>query len=179
LIDNEADAAVDVHQAACQPLQSELREVEEEIVNAMAARKPVDPALEDRRRELMADIEHQNTLLSDAVARVDRLRKPLAQEIQALERTYVPRQTLEFGLNREGVAHPDLLDQGWALDELSKLLGSAITAAKKRIGELRPMHIRNPNKFERRYELLVDKLTILNNEVRSELDENLKAIVAE
>jgi hypothetical protein len=107
-LDAEADAAADRHRQATAPLQEELAAIEARIVDAIADRKPVPPNIEDRRDEILNEINAANIVLSDEVERVKRLRQPLAREFEDLRMEVALGAAVENKLGSEHLANPAL-----------------------------------------------------------------------
>jgi hypothetical protein len=107
-LDAEADAAADRHRQVTAPIQEELARIEAQIVDAITDRKPVPSSLEDRRAELLSQIEAANVALSDEIERVKRLRQPVEREYESLRMELALGAAVENKLGSEHLANPAL-----------------------------------------------------------------------
>jgi hypothetical protein len=72
-INNQKEQFAARHVEVCQPLQNELAGIERKLVSTIAEKRPTDPKVELRRRELLAQIQQHNQALQDKIAAEDRL----------------------------------------------------------------------------------------------------------
>src|ERR1044072_3767693 len=74
-LDRDLDAAVEQHQRDCTPLQTQLQAIEDAQVASIVDRKPLDPAQETRRKDLLHEVEAANLRLEAARDEHQRLRR--------------------------------------------------------------------------------------------------------
>jgi hypothetical protein len=139
-IDREADQAADLHQRECQPLQTEIQTLTQQIIEAAADRQPAPEDAETRRRQLLADVDAQNEILAELVAACDRRRKPLQEELRQILKRVTDGAALEYRLSHEGTGHPDLLLQKFvlqrALEYATARLGGAVRKVETHEAEI-------------------------------------------
>jgi hypothetical protein len=84
-LDDVVRAAADTHSAVCLPLQSELAALEADAVARIQQRVEPDAAADARRREILAEIQRQNSALEQARLQQEQLKAPLLQQRLRLE----------------------------------------------------------------------------------------------
>lgn len=107
------DAAANKHSEATAPLQQALRSVEDAIVARVVDREDADPALEARRKAIIADIEVANLALKKEIADLDSRIELLDREVLTMIREMpnpdvVKAQLFRCGKQTDVVRHEAL-----------------------------------------------------------------------
>jgi hypothetical protein len=126
--DAEADQAANNHREVCEPAQRELAELDEELVNLSADRQPIPERIELRRRELLEVIETANEQLTEAIARINRLRAPLNKQLREVGVEAAQGAHLENKLCQPPLVNEQLWNQRFAAGEISKAAQGVIRA---------------------------------------------------
>jgi hypothetical protein len=131
--DREADAAAEAHRVATEPLQAELKRIEDRLAAAMANRRPIDQAAEERRRELIGQIEAQNVALADACERIKRLKRAPLDERYKLSERVASESTLERDLTAPPLVNPKLAIENFVRDQTLQWANARFRAAEAKI----------------------------------------------
>jgi hypothetical protein len=134
-LDAEAEEAAEAHRRTCEPIQSELAEVEGKLVHSLMNRRPTHPGLEKRRRELIDAIDKANVELSDAVDRIERLKRGPAEELEKAQWSIAERSGLESDLTREPLANPRLALDKFVAGQALEWAAARHAAAQKSLRE--------------------------------------------
>ena len=126
-----ADQAADCHSGICAPLQTELEKLEERAVLRIASRQPSHRKEDDRRAEIIREIEQQNEILQEATERAKRLRQPLEDRIQKLQIDAAPLDSLRGKLASIGIGNPALIVEHHCTQQRASFASARLAAAKK------------------------------------------------
>ncbi len=129
-LDQREESAKAKHEAECLPLQEELRQIEEKLIDGFADQAAAEPALESKRRELLNGIAKANEVLQTESELIKRLREPIARKVSRLHVESAAIQVLKGKLTAGPLANPQLLDE-------SKIAGSAASWAELRLADAR------------------------------------------
>lgn len=132
-LDAEADQAADAHKETCEPIQVELQQLEESIIEAAADRRPIPDAVESRRRELLDIVQVANEQLAQVVDSVKLTRIPIQREINRLVTEAGKGAAIEFELQR--LRTPEQEDRNWLLRQESQWASRRMTAARQHLDE--------------------------------------------
>jgi chromosome segregation ATPase len=135
-LDDEADAAADVHREQTTPVQAELEQLNELVIELAADRQPIDESLETKRRELLDIIDTANEQLQESIARIDRMKQPLKTELRTLEKEVSQGAALEYRLSHQDIANPQLLAEKFTLDRAKEFANARLHAARRKIEEI-------------------------------------------
>ena len=131
-LDVRSDKAAADHVKNCEPIQSELADLENKMAAALAAREPVNEKHEIRRRELLQALYANNEELEREIATIDRLRVKLRKQID--ETLAEQREAIELELSLSSryaspelqiakfVAHEAMETQRFRLERATKKL---------------------------------------------------------
>ena len=97
-IESDSEAAANDHTSTCEPLQAELREIDDAHIAAILARKPVPPETTRRRIEILRSISEANTVLEMRVAANKKSAAKLRGEWNATRMETVDAPALENSL---------------------------------------------------------------------------------
>lgn len=130
-----ADEAADQHTATCEPLQSELEQVEARILSRLADREPADPSDDARRAELLDLIAQANDSLEATLSTLKKRRAKLdaEQREKGLGRISGTRQSLQSQLCHPGIADPELVAQLHAAKDAAEWASRRYREAKKNL----------------------------------------------
>lgn len=133
-LDQELDGATNRHQATCEPIQDEIRELERKRAGLIADRQSVPESIDARRRELLHSLYDANAKL-EAVAEDHKTRVAvLNREIKTIaenEKRY--SDLTEHSLAHPSVANPHLSDLHWAAQRGIEFANARVRAAKENI----------------------------------------------
>lgn len=162
-IEQEQDALVDQHRDDCKPIRAELASVDETILASMTAQEPIPDGLEEKREKLLRQIEDLTSTFDDALASLKRRRKPIAAEIQALQKELNAKQiasrvALENSLTLPGTGNPELVARHWAANRLATMLFDMLGQLQRRRDELAGGHsrVRNAGEYADKFDILLD-----------------------
>ncbi|NLS92473.1 MAG: hypothetical protein GXX96_09945 [Planctomycetaceae bacterium] len=125
------EAATELHQTACVPLQAELETLEVEAVERIANRKKPDPKADQRRADILRELAAENAKLEQVVETEKHLRAPTEREIWRLRNRVTDPAAVLGRLAQPPAASPELLAELHVARERIKWLRARQAAAEK------------------------------------------------
>lgn len=133
-LDRELDAAVEQHGRDCAPVQAKLAEIEDAQIASITDRQPLDEAQEQRRKNLLAEIERANLLLETIRDDVERRRRVIKAEREAAVADLPAVNVIETTLVRTG--DPDKQQRRNSLnDAIDQINNSVMFGLRRAVAE--------------------------------------------
>ncbi len=185
-VDRLKDDAADLHSRMTAPIQSGLKEIEQLEITAIVGRDQIDPAIEQRRKNLLAQLESENANLERAVQDADARLKPLRAELDALMQDYPNVNVIDGALLRSAPIEQQQLHEGLGL--AGDGLGQIISAYSKRAGEVdyyvkQARDERNPGQEQlllarkAKWEFAISALGTASTEIKTQRDTLRQSII--
>jgi hypothetical protein len=130
-INARCDAAADLHQQTCEPLQQRLEELEQRAIGRIASRSPADETEDAERRELIGSITSANRELETVLQRERALRKPLEQKIVGLTDQFCTVEAIRGRLAQPPFASPTLQIESHVSQQKQKFAAARAAAARQ------------------------------------------------
>ncbi len=126
--EQDSENAANEHSAVCEPLQAELKTLNEENIQAILAKKPVSQAVTDRRIEILKAISEQNQRLELRTEENTKNAKRLQREFETLRMETTEQTALENTLSR--LASQELKDRHSCWNNRSEWAAKRLASAQ-------------------------------------------------
>lgn len=130
-VDSDDERATEEHQAACQPIQEALSELDDKHVSQIMVGKSLSDADAKRRRELLRELHEENTKLEDSIEANKRSRGKIQSQIGKLQEQTFHRSVHQGKL--VDLASDKLKLQAFAAEQASKWAYARSRAAEESV----------------------------------------------